>query len=474
MNAPLKRKTTTEETRSTTQRKGVALEKKTNKTGLPDQLKAGIENLSGHSMDDVKVHYNSSKPAQLQAHAYAQGNQIHLSPGQEGHLPHEAWHVVQQKQGRVRPTTQLQEKVNINDDESLEKEADVMGAKAARTNPTPSSERGKMDSDSAETSGNVQRKKASSVSVTTEQKMSPQTSEVLQLFLARVRTKKNQETNERYISELKMEGRPPTSEKGGKGDHTVAEAAMEFMLEKLITGQTHNYVAANIVSILSHVEQESATSYKNEGGKMVKIDLGVLKQFIISYQTLVEKDGDSSDINEALETLIEAFVRLWNKTAGAAYNRSSGKTTGGSGGIDEKDSKKQLHMLSEKIDQEGSSPENAMEVATQVVPLIDFMTGNITTIQELAKHAARAIELVISGVPEIEFDYEQIGTTVAERLGGKLGLNQAQESLLDLYIMRILTVEPDLYEDLEQDLLEEISGKKKDDSNEIMDEKDDI
>ncbi|MBK6265112.1 DUF4157 domain-containing protein [Marivirga sp. S37H4] len=106
------------------------VQKKENKTGLPDQLKTGIENLSDYSMDDVKVHRNSDKPAQLNAHAYAQGTDIHLASGQEKHLPHEAWHVVQQKQGRVKPTTQLKGKVNINDDEGLEKEADVMGAKA--------------------------------------------------------------------------------------------------------------------------------------------------------------------------------------------------------------------------------------------------------------------------------------------------------------------------------------------------------
>ena len=35
--------------------------------GLPGNLKSGIEQLSGYSMDDVKVHYNSSQPAQLQA-----------------------------------------------------------------------------------------------------------------------------------------------------------------------------------------------------------------------------------------------------------------------------------------------------------------------------------------------------------------------------------------------------------------------
>jgi hypothetical protein len=103
---------------------------KRNNTGLPNQLKADIENLSGMSMDHVKVHYNSDKPAQLQAHAYAQGSEIHVAPGQEKHLPHEAWHVVQQAQGRVRPTIQMKAGVPVNDDAGLEAEADVMGAKA--------------------------------------------------------------------------------------------------------------------------------------------------------------------------------------------------------------------------------------------------------------------------------------------------------------------------------------------------------
>src|ERR1700752_4358250 len=41
-----------------------------NRTGMPNRLKEGVEALSGISLDDVKVHYNSSRPAQLQAHAY--------------------------------------------------------------------------------------------------------------------------------------------------------------------------------------------------------------------------------------------------------------------------------------------------------------------------------------------------------------------------------------------------------------------
>lgn len=102
---------------------------KKNETGLPDKLKAGVENLSGYSMDDVRVHYNSDQPAKVQAYAYTQGTDIHVAPGQEKHLPHEAWHVVQQKEGRVKPTIQLKG-VQVNDDKRLEHEADVMGTKA--------------------------------------------------------------------------------------------------------------------------------------------------------------------------------------------------------------------------------------------------------------------------------------------------------------------------------------------------------
>lgn len=102
-----------------------------NRTGMPDRLKAGIEALSGIDMSDVKVHANSDRPAKVDAHAYAQGNDIHLAPGQEKHLPHEAWHVVQQRQGRVRPTMQAKG-VAINDDPGLETEATRMGEKALR------------------------------------------------------------------------------------------------------------------------------------------------------------------------------------------------------------------------------------------------------------------------------------------------------------------------------------------------------
>ncbi|MFZ6776508.1 DUF4157 domain-containing protein [Undibacterium sp. Ji83W] len=110
-------------------RSPMQLRNKPNQTGLPDSLKTGIETLSGISMDHVRVHYNSSKPRQLNALAYAQGSNIHLAKGQEQHLPHEAWHVVQQAEGRVKPTLHANG-LAINDNQQLEQEADQRGSQA--------------------------------------------------------------------------------------------------------------------------------------------------------------------------------------------------------------------------------------------------------------------------------------------------------------------------------------------------------
>ena len=108
-------------------------EQKRNETGISDNLKAGIEDLSGFAMDDVRVHYNSPEPATVQALAYTQGTDIYVAPGQEQHLPHEAWHVAQQMAGRVEPTTEVSG-LPVNDCIELEHEADVMGARANNYN----------------------------------------------------------------------------------------------------------------------------------------------------------------------------------------------------------------------------------------------------------------------------------------------------------------------------------------------------
>lgn len=104
-----------------------------NRTGLPDALKTNIEQLSNTSLNDVSVHYNSPEPAQLKAHAFTKGSDIFVAPGQQRHLAHEAWHVVQQKQSLVQPTLFAGD-VAVNDSPALEREANLMAQKATQLN----------------------------------------------------------------------------------------------------------------------------------------------------------------------------------------------------------------------------------------------------------------------------------------------------------------------------------------------------
>jgi hypothetical protein len=97
---------------------------------LPENLRQSLEYLSNLDLSDVQIHYNSLKPIKVEAAAYACGTDIFLAPGTEQHLPHESWHVVQQKQGRVGSIATVNGE-SLNDDPELEKEADIMGKLAA-------------------------------------------------------------------------------------------------------------------------------------------------------------------------------------------------------------------------------------------------------------------------------------------------------------------------------------------------------
>lgn len=93
-------------------------------TGIPGAVQAKFEAASGLSFEDVRVHYNSSRPAQLGAYAYTQGSQVYIGPGQERYLEHELGHVVQQKCGLVKADGYING-VPINRDPGLERAADL-------------------------------------------------------------------------------------------------------------------------------------------------------------------------------------------------------------------------------------------------------------------------------------------------------------------------------------------------------------
>ncbi len=98
---------------------------------LPCHVRNALELLSGFDMCDVRVHYDSPLPARMGARGFAYGIDIHLAPGAEDALEHEAWHVAQQKQGRVNATRRMGA-LRINDDNQLEDEAELMAESLRR------------------------------------------------------------------------------------------------------------------------------------------------------------------------------------------------------------------------------------------------------------------------------------------------------------------------------------------------------
>lgn len=83
---------------------------------LPADLRQSMEATLGHDFSDVRVHTDVNANAAARAasaQAYTQGSDIYFAPGQfqpgtdggRSLLAHELTHVVQQSQGRVKPTT---------------------------------------------------------------------------------------------------------------------------------------------------------------------------------------------------------------------------------------------------------------------------------------------------------------------------------------------------------------------------------
>lgn len=115
------------------------IQQKSNNTGIPNDVKQKMEDSFGTDFSSVRVHPESSKAPEVGALAYTQGTDIHFAPGQfkpdtstgQQLLGHELAHVIQQAEGRVQPTTEIGG-MSVNDNESLEHEADVLGAQAAR------------------------------------------------------------------------------------------------------------------------------------------------------------------------------------------------------------------------------------------------------------------------------------------------------------------------------------------------------
>lgn len=250
-----------------------------NKTGLPHKLKQGIEQLSGYSMDNVRVHYNSTKPAQLQAHAYAKGNDIHVAPGEERHLPHEAWHVVQQKQGRVKPIFQMKKGISINDDPGLENEADTMGRKALQMR----------------------------VQVPFTKVLSTSPHSVVQRAKLNIRKKDN------TISGVSnFPSRPSSNLRGSQGQHLTAYVVFEDTILSKVKDKTVPGAAAALIGYLEEIKTLPGMALKSAD---------YLKPHIASTIDTLKEHSDNAKV---VGDQIDMILSIRNKVPGTAQHGTGG------------------------------------------------------------------------------------------------------------------------------------------------------
>src|SRR5262245_57402328 len=106
--------------------------------GLEPRVREQMESAFGADFSNICIREDSEADA-IGARAFTRGTDIHFAAGRyqpgtpEGKalIGHELAHVVQKAQGRVRASFQAQG-LAINDEPSLEDEADHLGARAAR------------------------------------------------------------------------------------------------------------------------------------------------------------------------------------------------------------------------------------------------------------------------------------------------------------------------------------------------------
>jgi hypothetical protein len=279
-----------------------------NRTGLPDALKAGVEAMSGFSMNDVRVTRNSPKPAQLQALAYAQGTEIHLGPGQERHLPHEAWHVVQQKQGRVKPTLQMKG-VAINDDKALEHEADVMGARAAQsTDSVPQPLQLKTSAWTSFFRTARQAPEAAQTSGLVTIGLSPAArkaahGDVLQgEFTVAVTVGSADAKTPRTVENVQFGERPNTQFGDKQEDHVLAWSFKTAHIKAALEGRELPIAAANLITIID----DASAALESESIAAIAAALGQAVQ-------KAQEAKNELDLHQAIQNYTRDFLIEYNK-----------------------------------------------------------------------------------------------------------------------------------------------------------------
>lgn len=305
-----------------------------NLTGIPAQMKLDFEHRSGLSFDDVRVHYNSDKPARIGALAYTQGTQVHIGPGQEKHLRHELGHVVQQKTETIHPTI-WSHGVPINDDTMLEMDADKTALSKSKTRSHPMG------------LSVIQRKLA--VGVSLQIGGDPYA---------------DYESSNVVVDTVKLSGRSATGLPGGsQGDHTIADALIKKYQKVMVRNKplpaVHEFYWSEFEQIKCANESVlSSRQVLNDSQiRRVQNSNGLVDR---GQKELIEQRALGSETLYGHRKALKEIILLYND----AYAHSFYSTQGtGSGGKSEKEGMKVVRTAVKN----GES-----DIPSQIMTLLDF------------------------------------------------------------------------------------------------------
>lgn len=401
-------------------------------TTLPDQLSSQLGSELGGDVSAARLHTDAEADTlarSVSAVAFTYGTDIYFSAGSfnpesstgQHLLAHELSHVVQAQQGTgggaggtigaandpaeqaaeasaTRAVSALQRKaVDVPHEHAAADHAGSVGQPAA-VRRSPSRTSGKPVNRPATGSGRVRLSvSAPHDDAAGAHSAEPIAVEAIRRLLVKVQTARTEDKKTRVITEVKVEGRAPTTVSGSQGDHTVAETLIVEAVQGICRFQEYWPAYLKLLQAIPTFAEQN------------KVDRYDAQQVYAEFSKTDEKtfrEMDGEDQVASIEALIDGLIRAANKVPNSAFAKKEGVTSGGG---------KEKEAINSIRDTAMGGPlmlPTIFMIAEQLVELIDYTEFN----QVLADRCVAAVQLACRAAPPLSTKQNLLVPTFVDAL----------------------------------------------------------
>jgi Domain of unknown function (DUF4157) len=295
---------------------------------LPIRTQQQMQRAFNHDFSDVRV-FESPRAANLDALAFAQGNQLHFQPGQydpwspqgQALLGHELAHVVQQRSGQVRASTMTPQGEGINDDVELEREAQEAGQRAAR------GERVTPRGEATTTGAAVSSDRGTGAVRVQMQEPRVESANPLQLAIAQVRFKPHDISKKPVVHTVEFGGRPAAKVLGGNGQgkHSTSYVVFEQSLRNAMFDKSFEDAVFSVMDLMLAIQYLPGLQRMRKEDQAYIQDLidTAYKKYMPYHSTPPEGEYKAG----ILEDLCEDYLKIRNQIGYTAFGSGDNITT---------------------------------------------------------------------------------------------------------------------------------------------------